>query len=207
MKPILIQQIYPDTAGVPMMELTKQRHEQYCAAHGYDFWWYVKDFDPKPSKGVNGSWSKIFLMQQAIAQGYERIVWLDGDTIIFDLAAELTDPIEMDHIGACYQRIPQMHHWNVGCLYVDGTSEEVKRFIDEWAKAFPGPKDGWNEQGVFNRMAMKSPVVRTISDRWNATLNYTEVPDAVVLGYHGAGDTPNRIGLMKEVLVLLEKGA
>ena len=51
---------------------------------------------------------------------------------------------------------------------------------------------------------MKSAVVQTISDRWNATLNYTMCPDAVVIGYHGYGTTQERHDAMKDTLKSLE---
>jgi hypothetical protein len=47
---------------------------------------------------------------------------------------------------------------------------------------------------------MKSKLVQTISDRWNATLNYSMVPDAVVLGYHGNGRAEQRLEMMKGTL-------
>ena len=106
-------------------------------------------------------------------------------------------------IGACWHRLNGYNHWNVGVLYIKNTPEAVK-FIDEWIAQYPGPRDGWNEQGVFNRMAMKSKVVQTISDRWNATLNYSFVPDAVVLGYHGNGTAQQRYDMMKATLERLK---
>jgi hypothetical protein len=60
--------------------------------------------------------------------------------------------------------------------------------------------DGWAEQGIFNKMAMQNDIVQTISDKWNSTLKYTEVPDAVVIAYHGIGNPPERLQLMKDAL-------
>jgi hypothetical protein len=97
-----------------------------------------------------------------------------------------------------------LHHWNVGALYFSNTPL-ILAFLREWLAAYPGDNDGWNEQGVFNRLAMSSKIVQTISDRWNATFNHTECPDAVVLGYHGAGNTQQRIELMKSVIKELDK--
>jgi hypothetical protein len=124
--------------------------------------------------------------------------------MIADMETDLRDAIQAGKIGACWHRIPQINHWNVGVLYLDN-SEPVRDFISDWLASYPAPKDGWFEQGVFNRMAMKSKTVVTLSDKWNATINVSMVPDAVVLGFHGAGNAQQRYGLMKQALAELEK--
>jgi len=200
---ILIQQMYPGTPGVEMLEMNVPRNKRYCEKWQMDYEHYVEN--PLLGSDVKfGSWAKVQLMLMALQRGYEYIIWLDADTIIADFDVDLREACSPGHIGACWQRIPQLHHWNVGALYIQPTPP-LAAFLGEWLKAYPGDNDGWNEQGVFNRLAMQSTIVQTISDRWNATLNYTECPDAVVLGYHGAGNTQERIELMKKVLEGLEK--
>lgn len=202
---VLIQQIYPDTEGVRLMELNRERNTAYCAAHGFDYWHRIENSLPDTDP-LKGSWAKIELIRRGLEAGYKSVVWLDADTLIRDMDTDLRDAITPGHISACWHRIPQLHHWNVGALYLSNT-ERVRAFVAEWLTYYPGINDGWLEQGVFNRMAMHSDIVLTASDRWNATINFTEVPDAVVLGYHGAGDTKQRYELMKEVLTELENHA
>jgi hypothetical protein len=195
---ILIQQIYPDTPGVAMLELVKYHSEKYCQRHGYVYQCTVEnprpDFDP-----LQGSWGKIELIREALELGYKNVIWLDADTLITDFNTDLRDAIQPGKIGACWHRIPQLSHWNVGALYVSNTAE-TRAFIDEWLASYPPPADDWMEQGVFNRMAMKSKTVVTLSDKWNATLDVNMVPDAVVLGFHGQGDTEYRINIMKQTM-------
>lgn len=197
---ILIQSVYPETDGVKMLELISPRHSEYCKNHDIDYACSPSNplpyLDPK-----KGSWAKIELISRALAAGYKNVIWLDADTLIKDMKVDLRDGCIDDGIGACWHRIPQLHHWNVGALYISNT-ERVRNFITEWIGMYPGT-DGWFEQGVFNKMAMQSNIVNTISDKWNATINYTEVPDAVVLGYHGAGDFEYRLNLMRSVLEIL----
>lgn len=202
MNAVLIQQIYPDTEGVKLMELNRERNTEYCRLHEMDYWHRVENSLPG-SDPLKGSWAKIELMRQALEAGYEYVIWLDADTLIRNMKSDLREAELYNHIGACWHRIPQLHHWNVGALYLSN-SERVRSFVWEWLSGYPGLNDGWLEQGVFNRLAMQSDIVQTISDKWNATINFTEVPDAVVLGYHGAGDTKARYELMKEVLAELE---
>jgi hypothetical protein len=198
MNAVLIQQIYPDTPGVAMLEMVKEHSAEYCKRHDIAYWDFVlnprSDFDP-----LQGSWGKIELIRRAMAEDYEYIIWLDADTLITDFNTDLRDAIQPGKIGACWHRIPQLSHWNVGALYVSNTAE-TRAFIDEWLASYPPPADDWMEQGVFNRMAMKSKTVVTLSDKWNATLDVNMVPDVVVLGFHGQGDTEYRINIMKQTM-------
>jgi hypothetical protein len=198
MNAVLIQQIYPDTEGVKLLEMNVTRNREYCRMHNFDYWYRFENCLPG-SDPLKGSWSKVELMRQALAAGYRYVIWLDADTLIYDFNTDLRLGVVPEHIGACWHRIPQLHHWNVGALYLSNTGR-VRDFIGDWLAAYPGANDGWMEQGVFNRLAMQSDIVQTISDRWNSTIHYTEVPDAVVLGYHGAGTTKERADLMQTVL-------
>lgn len=201
---ILIQQVYPLEVDsyLPMLELTRERNKAYCLRWQMDYQCLESASSTKYADPKQGAWSKVELIQFALQKGYEYIIWLDADAMIYDLDTDLRDGC-INGIGVCWQRIPQLHHWNVGVLYVANT-EPVKEFIDEWLAGFPGLGDGWNEQGVFNKLAMKSKAVQTISDRWNATMNYSMVPDAVVLGFHGDGDSKQRYEHMCQTLKQLE---
>jgi len=198
---VLIQQVWQgdfDRGDYhPLLELTRARNEEYCKRHDFDFLAIVGTADLKYPDIRKGNWTKVELIQRAMEQGYDYIVWLDPDAMIKDMDTDLRLGC-IDGIGVCWQRIPQMDHWNTGVIYVRN-SIEVKKFIDEWIATYPG-KTGWKEQGEFNELAMKSKVVQTISDRWNATLNYSMVPDAVVLGFHGYGDAIHRLNAMQSIL-------
>lgn len=203
---VLLQQCWVGNVGglgdyQPLLELTRERNEAYCKQHGFDYEALVGTINPKYADVKKGGWVKIEMIQQAIEKGYKYIVWLDPDTLIKDLGEDLRNGCP-EGIGACWHRIPQLNHWNVGALYIKNVSG-VKEFMNEWLESFPGQRQ-WMEQGEFNRLAMKSGLVKTISDRWNATLNYSMVPDAVVLGYHGNGTAEQRLEMMKGTLKRME---
>ncbi len=204
MNAILIQQVYPmeQNSFKPMLELTRQRNRDYCIRWQMEYQCLESASSPKYADPFTGSWSKVELIKMALNDGYKYVIWLDADALIKDIDTDLRDGC-INGIGACWQRIPQLNHWNVGVLYCVNTPQ-VKEFIDAWLEGFPGLGDGWNEQGVFNKLAMQSKVVQTISDRWNATLNYSMVPDAVVLGYHGYGSAQERFEAMQATLKTLE---
>jgi len=183
--------------GVAMMELTKERHQQYCEKYDLDFQYFVGKMLDRPIE--TGGWDRIALVRRALEKGYEYVAWLDPDTMIYDFETDLRKAFQVGKIGACWHRIPQLDHWNTGVFYVHNT-QETRDFVDTWLNTYPAPRDGWLEQGVFNRMARQGRTVVTISDKWNATLNVNMVPDAVVLGFHGQGNTEQRIKLMCDTL-------
>ena len=198
---VLIQQIYPNTPGVAMLELTRAHHKAYCDKWHMDYWCKFEnpqeEFDP-----LKGSWGKIELIRCALDEGYEYVFWLDADTLIVDFETDLRDAVQCNKIGACWHRIPQMNHWNVGALYLDN-EYATRTFINEWRKTYPGSPQ-WMEQGEFNRLARENRTVVTLSDKWNATLDVNIVPDAVVLGFHGQGDTAYRVKLMQQAMERLK---
>ena len=206
---VLIQQCWPGDVGgkgdyQPLMELTKDRNQDYCEKHGFDYVYLVGCLSEKYANVYQGGWVKVELIRTALAKGYEYVIWLDPDALIYDMETDLRDACPKG-IGSCWMRIPQLNHWNVGVLYMRNTPE-VRKFIGDWLESFPGERD-WMEQGEFNKLALKGRVVETISDRWNATINYSMVPDAVVLGYHGNGDAPQRFSMMRDTLISLSKKA
>ena len=192
---VLIQHAYKGEFE-PMMELTKERHAAYCERFGFDFWHEVYNMS-RPME--TGAWAKIELMQKALDKGYEYIVWIDADAMIYDVDTDLREAIQRNKIGACWHRIPQLNHWNVGVLYLHN-SVAVRNVVENWWASYPAPNDGWFEQGVFNRIGKENNTIVTISDRWNATLDVNMVPDAVVLGFHGQGNAKQRYEIMKATM-------
>lgn len=185
----------------PLAELTHQRNIDYCNQHGFDYDYLLGYRNPRYNDPFKGEWTKVEMVHDALKNNYKYVVWLDVDTVIKEMKVDLREGCPKG-IGVCWHRIPQFNHWNTGAMYIQN-SQAVKNFISEWLVQFPG-EPPWMEQGIFNRMAMQSNVVQTISDRWNSTLNYSMVPDAVVLGYHGNGLPPARLELMKATLKYLE---
>lgn len=194
---VLIQQCYPGYGYEPMIELTRARNEEYCQRHGFDYVVKIDLIIPEwPAE--KGSWAKVELIKRALHRGYKYIVWLDADAMIYNLDEDLREGCP-NGIGACWHRIPQLNHWNVGVMLMQNTPA-VKAFTRVWLEQYPGDGDGWNEQGVFNRLGRLSDTVQTLSDRYNATLNVNMVPDAVILGFHGYGTAAQRLQAMKDAL-------
>jgi hypothetical protein len=203
-RPLILQEKFiGPPEGKPyeeMIELTRARNEAYCKKHHFDYSVVVGPTDPKYSNIREGGWDKIKCIIEALMT-HNEVVWLDSDAIIRDLDTDLRGGF-VDGIGVCWHRYRGFDHWNTGVMYIRASSD-VMIFLRNWLDAYPGTMP-WMEQGVFNTMAMSSKIVQTISDRWNATLDCSMVPDAVVLGFHGFGLAPQRYEAMKQALVQLE---
>lgn len=199
---IIIQHIYDNTPGVKLFDLTGQHHADYARQRGFYYKQVIGDPAPQLDKKL-GSWGKVELIRQAMNEGFEfedglmsfeYIVWLDADTLIADVNEDLYHACVIGKIGACWHRIPQLNHWNVGALYIHNCPE-TREFVNRWLAEYP-PRDGWLEQGIFNRLGRETNTVVTVSDKWNATIDVNMVPDAVVLGFHGQGNPEYRYNMM-----------
>ena len=197
---IIIQHAFPNRGFDKMLELTRAHNEKYCQKFGFDY--RVEIYHDPKYDWLLGAWEKITLIHAAMKANYKYIVWLDADAMIIDTDTDLRKAIEPEKIGASWHRIPQLNHWNVGVLYVHNSPETLE-FVERWLASYPPPADGWNEQGVFNRIGRECKTVVTVSDKWNATIDVNIVPDSVVLGFHGQGNAEQRYNMMAETFTRL----
>src|SRR5688572_940869 len=73
---VLIQQA--SGTARPLLELSAQRHANYCARHGITYWAFIGDVQFKYAP----HWNKIVLIRHALALGFQTVAWLDADTLI-----------------------------------------------------------------------------------------------------------------------------
>ena len=196
---MIIQQVYSRSNYANMLKLTMVRHLEYAMRHRMDYQAImcnvVKNHPFQPYLGDPevpwGGWAKIVLIREALAAGYPYVVWIDADAIIWNTQADLRDVYkEMGDasVGACQHPGPPVH-LNVGVEYWRNT-DRAKEFVVEWLSHIDGRYDNWLEQGVFNKMHADpqwAGIVARVNDKWNATkMAGTDVPDAIVRGYHGS---------------------
>jgi len=197
-KSLLIQCAHTMPVFVDMNRLTYQRHIAYCSSHGFDFWNIYGN--PEPHK-TPGGWDKIFHIKRALADGYEFVVWMDTDAaVVRDVS--LTEALpKTAHIGGCLhppnERLKIESHVNVGVLYFRNT-DETRSFVNAWEASWPAKDPRWQEQGAFNDLSKSSGIVSVIDNKWNSTYQVTEVPDPVVMAWHGSWPLAHRLDLMRE---------
>lgn len=199
-KAILIQQVYTGSPYSELLAFQFGRNLNYCKAHDMD---YSVNYGNivEQWKLEYGGWAKTALIWGALNK-YEHVIWLDVDTLIADLSADLRDGCPAFGIGMTLHN-PAHPVYNVGAMYVTN-SEEVRAFIYEWMGWYPGPIGGWYEQAMINlliQIPKFSNMVTPIDYKWNSTRAANiHVDNAVVEGFHGEGDYARRLQLMKEFL-------
>lgn len=192
---LLIQHCSADWDGINLLKVTAARNLEYCSTHQFDFEMLISGDSPK-----SGDWEKVKLLRIAMELPYEFIVYLDADTVIVDMQADLRDGCPPEKIGACRHILTSppynvnLDHLNVGALYISNC-EATRKFMDKWLEGAPGTSaPAWWEQGVFNNI--NDGTVAVIDDKYNATGKVNPSPNPVVLGFHGQGDVRTRFNLM-----------
>jgi hypothetical protein len=206
---VLIQHVYTRAQEfIDMSRLTYQRHAAYASAHKMDYWNLVRDYRDLPIE--RGGWAKVRLIQQALKDGYEHVIWLDADAAIMNFAADLREALPTDaSIGAVLhdpktsQYLRDMRidpHLNVGVLYAKRGAAD---FVDDWLFRFDGPLGRFLEQQVFNDMSREeryAGVVARVDDTWNATISVNMVEQPNVIGWHGVFPNSRRLAMMQATL-------
>jgi hypothetical protein len=196
---VIIQQVYPGRGYEPLIELTRQRNVDYCAAHNFDLQIVIDGVIDVPVD--LGGWSKVELVRRALVAGYRYVVWLDADAVIKNLLADLRDALPAGGIGCVWHRNSMYDHWNVGVMYFRNTKGTLD-FIREWQAQAPGV-DQWHEQSIYNSMANDikwACVIRTLDPIWNSTTVNAPCDNPVIMAFHGCGDAQKRLNLMREAI-------
>lgn len=196
---LLIQHVSGNIPHINLMRVTASRHLEYCLRHKFDCELIVSG-EPL----TQGNWDVVRMVRTAMELHYQYIVYLDVDTVIMDLEADLREGCPPGHIGMCRHVLTKekwgidLDHFNVGAVYYS-VCPETKAFVDKWLAGAPGtPEAPWWEQGVANRI--NDGTILAIDDKYNATPGVNMVDTPVVRGFHGQGDVLRRYNLMLEAL-------
>jgi hypothetical protein len=126
------------------------------------------------------------MILDAVNQGYERIVWLDADTLW------LGEPIETGQeapLGMTFHLDEEYHHYNSGVI-VAHASDKLELFLREWIDS-SDENHKWWEQHPMNRLIEKSPgIAEAIGHEWNS-LDYSEANRSdlpKIVAWHGRPD-------------------
>jgi hypothetical protein len=171
-----------------MLELTAARHADYCARHGICYWPVLGDVQRERSP----HWNKITLIKHALAEGFERVVWLDADTLILRFDEDIRTAINGGPPLALAQHpVPDLDgnptHFNSGVI-IARNGARAREFFDAVWTAGPLWKHPWHEQGRVHDVLKRFPdMVQRLDDRWNSTVNVTDVPNPIIKAWHGSG--------------------
>ena len=203
---IVFQHIHSSSACFRWLSLTLPRTMLYCRDHQMDYQLVARDFGELSPHGVEaGHWSVPVLIKEFMGLEYRNIIYLDADTIIADMTADLRQACVSDKIGAVWHNLsmltPDISHFNVGALYVSNTTL-IQEFIDRWLAGYPGTQEfPWLDQGVFGRVGAEMSIINKLDNKFNAG-HVSPSDHPVVLGLHGLRD---RYSTMKQKIVELEE--
>jgi len=193
----IVQQVYSNSPYIAMLQLTIVRHLNYAAKHKIDYWSIISDVSDKLGGVGNGGWAKISLITNAL-KTHDYVFWIDADAAIVDHSVDLRTAFNGGLIGACQHPGPPVH-LNVGVMFFYRDDRTFK-FLDAWLRRWPGELP-WMEQGAFNVIARENrDIIFRMDDKWNSTVNVTEVVNPVIAAWHGPFTPDHRLKMMKEAL-------
>lgn len=192
---VLIQHVSENAPHINLLKVCAPRNLEYCLRHQFDYQMSVSGERP-----VKGHWDAVKMIRSAMDKPYKYVIYLDADTIIMDMGADLRAGCPEGKIGACrHVLFPpvftiSLDHLNVGAIYVSNC-EETRAFVDRWLAGEPGTiEPPWWEQGVFN--GINDGTVVEIDAKYNSTFPVNHVEKPVVSGFHGRGDAKKQFDLM-----------
>lgn len=192
---LLIQHVSEGCPQINLLKIVAARNLEYCLLHKMDYRMEIRGEAPR-----QGHWDAIRMVRAEMEKGYKYIVYLDADTIIKDMKADLREGCPPEKIGACRHVLKKqdygidLDHLNVGALYFSNC-DATRAFVDKWLDGYPGTTEPpWWEQGVMNKI--NDGTVVAIDNKYNATGKVNPSPSPVVLGFHGQGDVKRQFDLM-----------
>jgi hypothetical protein len=183
---VLIQQASGQHAA--MLEITAQRHADYCARHGITYWSLIGDVQFSRS----AHWNKIVLVQHALELGFETVAWLDADTLIVRDDEDIRGALNGGGpLGLALHPLPGLddraNHYNSGVMIMRNTSRTREFFNAVWEKG-PLGNHQWHEQArILDLLPAFPDLVQPLDPRWNATNGLPPVRDPIIKAWHGIG--------------------
>lgn len=121
------------------LNLSRPIHEEYAEKCGADYWFFLGRKDPL----VHPAWNRIPMFLEAFEQGYRKVVWLDGDSLVVDDSRSIfadTDwvtPLQMTRPKDSHVEMPWGEDgwdmWNDGVLVANRTPETIACFEFVWS--------------------------------------------------------------------------
>lgn len=162
-------------------------HQKLAAQNGYEFEYDIT------TKDVHPFWMKAFMIQKALADGFEFVVWLDSDVIW------LGEPLDVEfqtvfgmtyHVGyGAYD-----NHFNAGVIYVNNQNGQAVKPIADW---YAQRIYTCHDQDVLN--ANHTHQITKLDHAWNSSIwiEHYSSPNPKIIAWHGC---PNRIHKMEEYI-------
>lgn len=178
MREVLLQQGRAEYGA--LLDLTETFHRGYAERYGLE---YMRVDGPVLPDWA-GFWDSIELFVMLLAQGVDRIFWLDADTLIVG-DENIQDGLSDASLTMARHPGPP-EHWNCGVFFIRN-EPGVMDFFGEVLSLGPGQWP-WYQQEIMNgllAMPRWINLVGQMDNRWNSTVIHVEAPDPVIMAWHG----------------------
>ncbi len=168
-----------------LLSLTREIHAEYCLRHGIDY-----RIDNSPASGGRlPYWRKVELLIEAMAEGYDRIAWLDTDCVIVDPSFDLFDASGFGiAVCECFDSPEIERHLNAGFILASRSAAAME-FLHAWNAMPTGGK--WEDQSGFIELMLERPhrdLLTILPNRFNCLAKHMEARDPVIRAFHGDPD-------------------
>ena len=195
---------------LPMVELTRARHQVYADKHRFDLL-HVDLRKVNPGVTKDDAQKEMVLYTYNLMNRYDFIAWLDLDTLIWDmnidlrLATSTTGAVrfQADKPLPSLDEAMNNHHFgwynnhlNCGIVYIRRNDFTVK-FVEEWLSLARKIGTWYSAQNAYNILAIKYEL-HDLDVRWNYNRNrHGECHNPIVRGYHGYMGVDNKMREIK----------
>jgi hypothetical protein len=127
------------------LDASQPFHQAYAKRCGADYW----RFDGRWHPDVHPAWNRLPMALRALTLGYERVLWLDADTLVVQPDVNVFDRVPSDSVfsmrrtaGGFYWPLDGPDQWegyNDGVLMVNDVWDADTTVNELWARAFDKP--------------------------------------------------------------------
>lgn len=182
---------------VPWMALTQPIHEQYAAACDADYLLFAGNMDRR----VHPAWNRIAMFLEAFDRGYDKVCWLDADTLVVDQTVNIFEacddtPLHMTRAVDVHVEMPWGEDgwdlYNDGVLVANDCEQARRAFSYVWRQRLEPllphhHASLWEMNAVTDWVFSHRESVADLPMRFN-WMPFDYAPpktEAVVLAYHG----------------------
>jgi len=192
---LIVQSV--DNNFLPWLTISRRIHEEYAAACNADYLAFVGWKDPLD---VHPSWNRVKMILDGFDAGYEKVVWLDADSIVVDqtvdIFAETDDEVALQMtrvVGSAADFHRQRDLWNSGVLIANRCSDARSALLDVWGHRRAVPlahhtAELWELNWLLDYIDAWPDIVKDLDLRFNWMPDYKghgPESEAVIRSFHG----------------------
>lgn len=181
---LLVQSV--DANYVPYITLSYGRHAEYAERCGADYLVYTGLQDA----ACHPAWNRIRLFLDGIEQGYEKLVWLDADTLVIDptvnIFTETHDDVDFQLCRYVNYLWHEQPHANTGVMVVNASRSAIEALQWIWAQRHTPLRSHhvpmfWEQNWIGDYVHEHPESCAELSHRFNYHARYSPFKGSVVI--------------------------